>query len=635
MKKRTAQLENLFKPAAIGKVQIRNRIVMAPMTTNFATKRGEVTERTKVYYEERSKGGAGLITVGGGNLDARSKVYPFQLGIYGDRLIPGLRELTNAIHIHGAKVCIQMDHFAGRAPLKIDEDRVVKPSYAPKEWPGELTDKAVKSIMEDYVRGAIRAQEAGFDLVELLCAHGSLLEQFLSRETNKRTDEYGGDLEGRVNIVRQIIKSIKTNLGKGFPIICRISGVLPMEDTNEIAQILEKGGADGLHVTESPSSRMVSIPPMAIPRGCFVPLSESIKKVVSIPVICVGRINDPILAEEILRENKADFVAMARALLADPELPNKAAKGDLDDIRKCIACLQGCFDRLQAGLPISCTQNASVGKEKEHKIRVTEAPKKVIIVGGGPGGLEAARVAALRGHEVTLYERGSELGGLLPVAAKPPYKDEMRNVIEYLTYQIEKLGINVELRKELTSEMIREMNPDVVIVATGAIPIEPRVEGVEGGNVLSAVDVLAGNGKIGEQVIVVGGGFIGCETAEYLSEKGKKVTIIEATDRIGTGMGPIHRMFLMGRLRGHGVNMVPKSEITELTDGGAIILEAEGERKLIKADTIVLAVGMRPNNDIFKELEGEISELYAIGDCVEPRRTFEAIHEGAEISRKI
>jgi len=598
MKKRTAQLENLFKPAAIGKVQIRNRIVMAPMTTNFATKRGEVTERTKVYYEERSKGGAGLITVGGGNLDARSKVYPFQLGIYGDRLIPGLRELTNAIHIHGAKVCIQMDHFAGRAPLKIDEDRVVKPSYAPKEWPGELTDKAVKSIMEDYVRGAIRAQEAGFDLVELLCAHGSLLEQFLSRETNKRTDEYGGDLEGRVNIVRQIIKSIKTNLGKGFPIICRISGVLPMEDTNEIAQILEKGGADGLHVTESPSSRMVSIPPMAIPRGCFVPLSESIKKVVSIPVICVGRINDPILAEEILRENKADFVAMARALLADPELPNKAAKGDLDDIRKCIACLQGCFDRLQAGLPISCTQNASVGKEKEHKIRVTEAPKKVIIVGGGPGGLEAARVAALRGHEVTLYERGSELGGLLPVAAKPPYKDEMRNVIEYLTYQIEKLGINVE-------------------------------------NVLSAVDVLAGNGKIGEQVIVVGGGFIGCETAEYLSEKGKKVTIIEATDRIGTGMGPIHRMFLMGRLRGHGVNMVPKSEITELTDGGAIILEAEGERKLIKADTIVLAVGMRPNNDIFKELEGEISELYAIGDCVEPRRTFEAIHEGAEISRKI
>lgn len=635
MKEKRADLERLFEPAKIGKIPIRNRIVMAPMTTNFATNTGEVTQRLKNYYEERSKGGVGLITVGAGNVDTKSKAYPLQLGIYHDGLIPGLRELTDAIHVHGAKVSIQLDHFAGRAPLKIDEDRFIKPSYAAKEWPAELSRKALEHIIEVYVRGAIRAKEAGFDLVELLCAHGALLEQFLSRTTNKRTDEYGGDLEGRVNIVGQIIKSINRKLGKGFPIVCRISGVLPMEDTKEIAQILEKRGADGLHVTESPSSRMVSIPPMAIPRGCFVPHSERIKKVVDIPVICVGRINDPMLSEEILRERKADFVAMGRALLSDPELPNKAARGDLDDIRTCIACLQGCFDRLQAGLPISCTQNASLGKEKEHETRVTETPKKVIIVGGGPGVMEAARVAALRGHEVTLYDRGSELGGLLLVAAKPPHKDEIRNVIDYLKYQIEKLGINVELQKEVTLEMIQEMTPDVVIVATGAIPSEPGVGGVSGGNVLTATDVLAGKAETGEEVMVVGGGFIGCETAEFLAQKGKKVTILEMTDRIGMGMGPIYRMFLMGRLRGHGIKMLAKSEIIKPSDGVAIILDAEGEQKSIKADTIVLAVGMRPNNTIYKELEGKVSELYAIGDCVEPRRAFEAIHEGAEISRKI
>jgi len=255
MKEKGVKLEKLFEPAKIGKIPIRNRIVMAPMTTNFATNRGEVTERIKNYYEERSKGGVGLITVGGGNVDATSKAHPLQLGIYDDRLIPGLRELTDAIHVHGAKVSIQLDHFAGRAPLKIDEDRFIKPSYAAKEWPAELSHKALESIIEAYVRGAIRAKEAGFDLVELLCAHGALLEQFLSRKTNKRTDEYGGELEDRVNIVRQIIKSINRKLGKGFPIICRISGVLPMEDTKEIARTLEKRGADGLHVTESPSSR--------------------------------------------------------------------------------------------------------------------------------------------------------------------------------------------------------------------------------------------------------------------------------------------------------------------------------------------------------------------------------------------
>ena len=631
------KLEKLFEPARIGKVELKNRIVMAPMIANYATNKGEVTERIKNYYEERAKGGVGLITVAGGNVDTKTKAYPLQLGIYADRLIPGLKELTKVIHAYGAKVSIQMAHSAGRAPLKIDEAQPVRPSYVAQEWPTELTTNEIENVIEDYTRGTIRAKEAGFDLIEIGCAHGGLLEQFLLPQTNKRTDEYGGDLEGRTRIICELIRRIKEKVAKHFPIICRISGngiVHPIEDAKNIARILERAGVDGLHVTESPSRQMVSIPPMAIPRGCFAPLAEGIKEVINIPVICVGRINDPLVAEEILQGRKADFVALGRALLADPELPNKAAKGELDEIRRCVACNQGCFDRLEAGLAITCAQNASVGKEKEYEIKVTKTPKKVMVVGGGPGGMEAARVAALRGHNVTLYEKDSELGGLLILAAKPPHKDEIRNEINYLKHQVEKINIKVELQKEVTPELIKEINPDVVIIGTGAIPIVLKIPGVDRKSIYTANDVLTGKAETGENITVVGGGFIGCETAEFLAEKGKRVTIVEMLERMGTGIGSIYRLFLMDRLRGYGVKMLTKTKIMEITERG-IIVEAEGEDKTIEADTIVYAVGMEPNKDLFKKLEGKIPELYAIGDCVEPRKSFEAIHEGSEIAHKI
>ncbi|MFQ5762636.1 MAG: FAD-dependent oxidoreductase, partial [Candidatus Bathyarchaeia archaeon] len=363
--------------------------------------------------------------------------------------------------------------------------------------------------------------------------------------------------------------------------------------------------------------------------------AEGVKKTVSVPVITVGRFNDPEVAEKILREGKADFVAMGRALVADPELPKKARQGRVEDIRYCTGCTRGCIGRLLVGgLRISCDVNPAVGKEREYELKPTTRIREVLVVGGGPGGMEAARVAALRGHRVTLLERGSRLGGQLLLATASPYKGEVKRLLNYLSKQVEKAGVSVELNTLATVEMVLARKPDVVIVATGAQPLIPDIPGADGKNVATAWDVLSGAVDVGEDAAVVGGGIVGCEAAEFLVEKGKKVHVVEMLNDIALDMPPRARAWLLQRFQQQGIMKLVDSKVHEITDAG-VVIESNGQRRLVEAGNVVVAMGSKPDSELAEALRDKLDELYDIGDCVKPRQMMEAIHEGSHVARII
>jgi NADPH-dependent 2,4-dienoyl-CoA reductase/sulfur reductase-like enzyme len=370
---------------------------------------------------------------------------------------------------------------------------------------------------------------------------------------------------------------------------------------------------------------------MALPRGNLVHLAAEIKEIVGVPVITAGRINDPELAEEILRQGKADLVSMGRALLADPYLPKKAAAGALDEINRCTACDE-CISRLVFNEEIACSVNAALGREEEYRIKKAEVPKRVLVVGGGPAGMEAARVSALRGHEVVLYEKSDRLGGQLNLAAVPPHKEEIKNVTAYLEPQIRKLGVKIMLGKEVTPTLVQKIKPDVVFIATGSVPLLP--ENLGGDNVLTANDVLAGVASAGGKVVVVGGGMVGAETAEFLAERGKKVTILEMLGRIGVDMVPMVIMLLYRRLKELGVVMITNAKVKEIK-GNSVVYEKDEKKQTLEADSVVLAMGSKPNIALMKMLEGRVPKLYAIGDAKEPSNVLNAIHEGSQLAREI
>jgi NADPH-dependent 2,4-dienoyl-CoA reductase/sulfur reductase-like enzyme len=429
-------------------------------------------------------------------------------------------------------------------------------------------------------------------------------------------------------------------VGSDYPILCRINGDdyieggLTLEEAKKIAQMLEAAGVDALHISggiyDSPVP--VTTGPMALPRGNMVHLAAGIKKVVNVPVIAVGRINDPELAETILQEGKADLVSMGRALLADPELPMKAAAGALDDMRKCTACDE-CIARLFFNESIACSVNAALGREEEYTIRKAKVSKRILVVGGGPAGLEAARVSATRGHSVVLYEKSDRLGGQLNLAVVPPHKEEMKSVVPYLESQIRKLGVKVVMGEEVTPLLVEKINPDVVFVAAGSVPTIPEIPGVKGKNVVTANDALAGRASVKEKVVVVGGGMIGAETAEFLAEKGKRVTILEMLGRIGIDMVPMVISLLYPRLKKLGVDTITNAKVEEIRDDG-VVYEKNGEKQTAEADSVVLAVGSKPSVSLMNALKGKVSELYTIGNAKEPCNVLEAIHEGSRLARE-
>ena len=648
----------LFEPICIGKLGLKNRLVTGPMSINLSQDYF-VTERMVKFYEERAKGGVGLITIGDGIVDVPiGNNVKESLGMDDDRYIPKLRNLTGAVKAHGVKIVMQLSHAgrrAGRVSKSTGRMEVtrglipVAPSSIPHPVPGyvvpiELTVEEIEEIVEKFGEAARRSVEAGFDGVGLHCAHMYLCGEFLSPWANRRTDKYGGSLEGRLRFVLEVIERMREKIGSNYPIICRMNGEEPeggntLEDIQKIAQKIEDAGVDAIHVSVGFGAPVKtrgfipSVSPMRAPQGCIVHLAENIKKKVSIPVIAVNKIRDLDYAEKILQERKADLIGLGRPLIADPELPKKAAEGKLNDIIPCIYCQRCIQSVLEKDEPAWCTVNPKAGREGEYVITLAEKPKKILIVGGGPAGMEASITAADKGHDVYIVEKEMELGGQMLLAVIPPGKTDLQRLIDYMKIQVEKRSVKIKLGIDATSA-VDEIKPDVVIVAAGGLPVIPEIPGIDGKNVVAADRVLRGEVEAGREVAIIGGGQAGIETAEYLAEKGKKVTVIEKLADVGGDMPSIDKLPLLLSLEDYGVEILTKTEPLEITEEGVLVNRKE-RSWTVKADTLVLAAGTRPNDKILSKLKDKFPELYVVGDCEKPGNIFDAIRGGFEAALKI
>ncbi len=648
------KFEKLFSPIKIGPMEIQNRISLAPMANYMSDDIGRMTEPQIAFMEARAKGGAGLLIMG--SLYVKHPQARFgvgQLGLYDDSLIPGYKTMVDAVKAHGAKIAAQL-HHAGRQTTRaaIQGRQPEAPSPVARggkysDEPRELSVADIEEIIEAYGQTARRSIEAGFDAIELHCAHGYLPHEFMSPFSNKRSDQYGGDLNNRMRFPLAVLARVKKEAGADVPVWCRIvgselvEGGLTPEDMVAIAKILVGGGAAAISVSRGIAPYYWTVSDYYQPKGHSVPYAQAIKAAVNVPVFVAGRINDAAYAEEILETGKADIVNLARSLIADPDWPHKAASGHVEDIRPCISCNKGCHDPNKKVRHTLCLVNAEAGREGTFPITPAAARKKVMVVGGGPAGLEAANVAAQRGHDVTVYEKQDHLGGRWYLGSQVPCKEHYIGVIEYSRDQALKHGAKIELGRTITAEDVKALKPDVVIVATGSRPIVLPIPGVDQDFVVTSDDVLSGQARVGEKVVIVGGGSCGTETADYLAVRGKKPIVVEMLGDTCLDMLPDAKYFLMERLQKAGVPILLSTKVEAIGDHSVIVTRQEPgvnlqwKTALDGVDTVVLAVGARSNKDLAEGLNGTGAEVHLIGDCVQPGFAIDAIYQGAKVGREI
>lgn len=636
----------LFSPGKIGSMDLKNRVILPAMGSEMTINGGEPSDKLIDYHVARVKGGCGLNIVEIAAIHPSTK-NPMDLGIYDDSFIPGLKRLADAIREAGGKSTIQIWHGGRVVRNPIDGYDIVAPSaikspYSAKA-PRELTIDEIYELIEAYGDACLRAKRAGFDSVELHGAHGYLLAEFMSKTCNKRTDEFGGSFENRIKFPLMVIENVRKKVGEDFPIIYRISGSefcedgITVEDVIEFAKLAEKAGIDALHVSAGTTATLeYVVPPIDFKQGFNVENAYKIKQHINIPVITVGRINDPIFAEKILDDEKADFVGIGRAQLADAEFCNKAKENRFDEIIKCIGCNQGCFDMyLVPNQDISCMRNPSCSREREYKIKSCETPKKVLVIGGGPGGVEAAKVAKLRGHDVTLCEKTNSIGGQFKIAGLAPRKEEFALAADNMEATLKKVGVKVLKLTEVNKDFIKEFAPDEIVLATGANQFVPPIKGVEGDNVVLAWDVLKGESTVGKNVVIIGGGLVGLEVAETLAEENKNVTVIEMLDRVGNGIGWLRGICVHKNIYKLGIKTLTSTKCLEINED-SVLVEKDGESSLIEGiDSVVIAIGSRANNSLEEFIKSTNIPYHVIGDAVKPRRALDAIWEAASVAREI
>jgi 2,4-dienoyl-CoA reductase (NADPH2) len=662
----------LFTPIRVGSMELRNRIVM-PAMHFLAAEGGRVLPRHIDYFAERARGGAGLIIIGGCTVDELSGP-PEMISTGDDRFIAGLSELAGAVKTHGTKIAGQLYHagryahssaLGGRKPVSSSPVR----SKLTGETPRELTIPEIQEIQEHFAAAARRLIQAGFDAVEVIASAGYLISQFLSPLVNRRSDPYGGNVENRMRFGIEVAGRIRREIGSHVPLSFRVAGNEFMEGGlgNQEMQVfcrkLEKAGVDMINVTGGWHETRVPQITMGLPRGGFIYLAQGIRQAVSIPVMASNRICDPRLADQILRDGQADLIGFGRALIADPDLPRKALAGLGDDINFCIACNQGCFDPLFEGKPVTCLVNARAGAERETPLEPASRRKKVMVIGGGPAGLEVARVAALRGHEVSLYEKEKTLGGQLHLAAIPPGREEFLTFVRYLEKQMQKLKVQVHTQTEVTPLQVEREKPEAVVIATGAEPFWPEIPGIHLPHVHLARDLLSGRVDAGKEVVVIGGGAVGLETALFLAQKGtlkpealhflmfneaespqtlqsllyrglKKITVVEMLPRMGMDLGRSTRWTILQDLSRFGVQMINHARAKEITTEG-VTTERHEKELLLRSDTVVIAAGACPRRVLFDQLKDHFPEVYLIGDAQSPRTALAAVTEAMAVGRKI
>lgn len=658
----------LFEPITINKTEVPNRIVMPAMGL-FYSDNYSLNDRYKAFYRERARGGVGLMLIGPIAID-RVGSAPFMPGIFDDAQTAQFREFLEELHRDtDAKLGTQLFQMGRNASSLFSGLQPIAPSPIPgsfsREIPREMTIDDIEEVKKSFADGARRAEEAGFDFIEVVGCTGYLISQFLSPVTNHRADEYGGSLENRMRFGLEVIHAVRASVGDDTAIGIRVAGndFIDGGNTNresvQFCIAAEKAGVDAINVTGGWHETNIPQLPTLVPPGAFVYLAREIKQSVNVPVFASNRLGDPLIAERALRSGSCDMICWGRPLIADPNLPRKAKEGRLDEIVPCISCNQGCFDSIFSGIPVHCILNPRASRENELTVEKAQHKKRIAVAGGGPAGMEFALTAAERGHDVTLYEREGDLGGQINMAKAPPGKKELQRIIDSMENRMANAGVTIKLNTALTAGIIQRDKPDVLVVASGARPIEIDVPGIDKPQVVSAWDVLRERvSDIGKNVVIIGGSATGCETAHYIAsmdtldaetftflmyhnaedpafamkllhQSNRTITVIDILGRFADNVGRTNRWPLLKSLRLVGVSLRPKTRLIEITDE-SVIVETKRGRESIPADTVIMAVGVLPLDDLAREINTDGLKIITIGDAKEPRKISDAIREGFE-----